>query len=70
MTEIIPLSRWEEKEGDNIVGIDIDGVLNNYPTPWVEYVNKRYGRDFPNDLNVLKDSIPYNLYKQLKKKYI
>lgn len=51
-----------------IVGIDIDGVLNNYPSTWVSYLNSTLGTDFKS-LYEAKDKLPFSKYKKLKSQY-
>lgn len=51
-----------------IIGIDIDGVLNNYPNTWVSYLNTTLGTDF-RTLYEAKDTLPYSKYKKLKSGY-
>ena len=48
--------------------IDIDGVLNNYPQTFIDFVNDSFASDF-NTLKEIKQSIPYERYKQLKEEY-
>lgn len=53
-----------------ICALDIDGVLCEYPKAWVDYINAHYpNQSKNNDLNELKEIIPYNAYKNLKEKY-
>ena len=51
-----------------ICALDIDGVLNNYPKCWVQFVNEKEGADFKT-LNDMKDNLVYSKYKQLKDDY-
>lgn len=48
--------------------IDIDGVLNNYPQTFIDFVNDKLNTDF-NTLKEIKAMIPYSLYKKLKEEY-
>jgi uncharacterized HAD superfamily protein len=53
--------------------IDIDGVLNHYPDTFVNFVNEQLTDDERRvkyeNLHEIKDSLPYSLYKTLKRKY-
>lgn len=62
------LNRWEISEKEKVCGLDIDGVLNFYPDPWVEFLNERLNASFP-DLKAVKASVPYQLYKDIKYEY-
>ncbi len=62
------LNKWEESINEKVCGLDIDGVLNYYPEPWVEFINKWLGTDFT-DLNEAKNTIPYQQYRDLKYEY-
>lgn len=46
--------------GDKIVGVDIDGVLADYPRSFVEFINKELGTDFDPD-----KITNYNIYEEL-----
>lgn len=48
--------------------IDIDGVLNYYPTPQIEYFNKCLDSNF-NTLSEIKEHVGYGMYKVLKEGY-
>lgn len=48
--------------------IDIDGVLNNYPKCWLEFIKIKTGREF-NDLQEAKSKLSYYEYKKLKLDY-
>lgn len=66
--------RWEKSIGAKIASCDIDGVLNFYPRPWVEFLNEHLATDYEmkmsfKDLNSAKAVIPYQLYRDLKFKY-
>lgn len=61
-------SKWEDKQDEKICAIDIDGCLNYYPDPWVEFLNKKLCTKYKN-LNETKRDIPYQLYKDLKYEY-
>lgn len=60
--------RWSQDESTKICGLDIDGVLNLYPDPWVDYLNKQLGENFQ-DLNEAKEQVSYTAYKDLKWAY-
>lgn len=48
--------------------IDIDGVLNNYPATFVNFVNDRLNTSFES-LYTIKASLSYVGYRQLKEEY-
>lgn len=48
--------------------IDIDGVLNNYPQTFIDFVNDKLNTDFET-LKEIKSIIPYGNYKKLKESY-
>lgn len=62
------LNRWEESLNEKICGLDLDGVLNYYPQPWVDFINQWLDTNFT-DLNEAKSSIPYQTYRDLKYEY-
>jgi uncharacterized HAD superfamily protein len=62
------LTKWEQSESEKVCGVDIDGVLNYYPKPWVDFVNMKLGTSF-NNLKEAKSAIPYQTYKDLKFEY-
>lgn len=51
-----------------LCGLDIDGVLNEYPKCWVDFVNLMTGSQFVN-LNEMKNTLTYTQYKNLKHLY-
>lgn len=55
-------------DNSKVCVFDIDGVLNYYPTPWINFVNAEKGMVF-NNLQEVKNSLSYNEYKRLKKLY-
>lgn len=59
---------WNIKEAEKICSIDLDGVCNNYPKCWIEFINKELGKDFKT-LDEVKNIIAYDVYKKLKEKY-
>lgn len=64
----LPHEKWEELESGRACGIDIDGVLNNYPKCWVDYINKKLHTSFDNLIDV-KKKISHYQYTELKKEY-
>jgi uncharacterized HAD superfamily protein len=62
------VSKWDHKENELVAGIDIDGVLNYYPKPWVDFVNSQLGTEFKN-LHEVKYNVPFQKYKDLKFEY-
>jgi uncharacterized HAD superfamily protein len=60
--------RWENETDQKICAFDIDGVLNYYPAPWVDFLNKQLVENFT-DLNDAKRQVPYQIYKDLKWEY-
>lgn len=62
------LERWELDQKALVCGFDIDGVLNNYPQSWLDFVYEQTGKVFL-DLNELKSTLSYKEYKDLKYKY-
>jgi uncharacterized HAD superfamily protein len=62
------LNRWEESLNEKVCAFDIDGVLNYYPQPWVDFLNQWLDTTFA-DLTEAKDSIPYSKYRELKFEY-
>ena len=53
---------------EKICIFDIDGVLNNYPDCYVDFVNEQLKENF-NSLIEIKDSICYSDYKYIKELY-
>ena len=47
---------------------DIDGVLNNYPVCWIEFINLKLNKNF-NCLNEVKENLSFKKYKELKEDY-
>ena len=68
-------NKWEVETGKKICYLDIDGVLNNYPECWLEFIRmKLLPKDsrteyILGDLNRAKHNIPYQEYKDLKWEY-
>jgi uncharacterized HAD superfamily protein len=60
--------KWAEAQDEKVAGIDIDGVLNYYPQPWVDFINKWLDTDFK-DLNEVKANVPYQKYRDIKYEY-
>lgn len=65
--------KWENDKKQKVCFFDLDGILNYYPQTWMDFVNNidRERCPFPkfDDLFVMKHTIPYQLYKDLKKEY-
>lgn len=59
---------WEIKKAEKICAFDIDGVLNNYPVCWVNWVNKKLDAGYA-DINDLKEHLSYDQYRKLKREY-
>lgn len=60
---------WSKLENtDKICGIDLDGVLVDYPKCWLDFINLKTGRNFKNLLEA-KASLSYNEYRFLKHYY-
>lgn len=51
-----------------LCAIDIDGVLNDYPDCWVNYLNEALGTEYA-DLNEAKANVPFAIYNYAKEKY-
>lgn len=66
--EMVRKDLWEVKENEKVCGIDIDEVLGEYTKSWIEFVNKECGTIY-DDIFVMKDTIPYQQYRDLKEKY-
>ena len=67
-------NKWEMEEDKKICYLDIDGVLNDYPECWLNFLKARLSSDSRNtyvlkDLNRAKNNIPYQVYKDLKWEY-
>ena len=65
--------KWEQSKTERVCSIDIDGVLNLYPKPWVDFINQHItlttGMTKIEDLRQAKETISYQTYKDLKFKY-
>lgn len=62
-------SIWDIKDKEKVCCFDIDGVLMScYPDCWVNFVNKELDTEHEN-LNFVKASVPYDIYRTLKEKY-
>lgn len=60
---------WEIKQKEKICCFDLDGVLlSSYPQCWINYVNKELKTNFT-DLNEMKATISYDIYRKLKEQY-
>lgn len=62
------MNKWNLKESERVCGVDIDGVLNYYPEPWVHYINAQLNTRFDSLLEA-KMAVPYQIYKDLKYQY-
>ena len=51
-----------------VISIDIDGVLNNYPQCWIDYVNMYLGRLYQTK-NDIKLALTEKLYQEIKDEY-
>lgn len=60
--------KWAEAVEEKVCGLDIDGVLNYYPGPWVDFVNKWLDKSYK-DLNEVKQNVPYQVYRDIKYEY-
>ena len=66
MTE--KLEKWEKVMKERVAAFDIDGVLNNYPQSWLDFINAN--NEFPiHDLRDAKKLLSYQRYKELKQAY-
>lgn len=59
---------WESAKNKKIVGIDLDGVLAQYPEGWIHFVNMVEKSNYQ-DLNEVKEKLSYRRYKNLKHQY-
>lgn len=55
-------------QNKKIVSFDIDGVLNNYPKCWVDYINFRLGTNFKK-IDEAKFAIDNIIYDSIKEDY-
>jgi len=68
-------NKWEVENVKKVCYLDIDGVLNNYPECWLDFVRsklpQRSGRypEIMRDLNLVKANLSYQGYKNLKWEY-
>jgi len=56
---------WKLKENEKVCALDLDDVLANSIPFWIKYVNKNLKTNF-RDLNRVKNTVPYNVYRNLK----
>lgn len=61
-------AKWEEAINERVCALDIDGVLNYYPDPWVDFINDWLDTNF-RDLTEAKNVVPYQKYRDLKYNY-
>jgi len=59
---------WEELQKEKVCGIDLDGVLSDYPNCWMKFVNETRSKNF-NNLFEMKQTLSYWDYKELKQQY-
>lgn len=62
------MRRNERKRKIKVIGIDLDGVMNYYPDPFVDFLNIEKGLPV-NDLIQAKSKIAYLQYRKLKEEY-
>ena len=74
------LDKWEMSLNKKVCALDIDGVLNYYPIPWVNFIIARKAKPrgaietcSPDiditDLDFWKEALSYNEYRRLKEEY-
>jgi hypothetical protein len=51
-----------------VVTIDIDGILNNYPDCWLDYIAQETGQRF-SSMKEAKSVLPEDEYKKIKSRY-
>ena len=66
---MIQLKKWEEKQKEKVCALDIDGVLNYYPWPWLEYLADTLRRRPFANLVQAKNEVAYQVYKNVKEAY-
>jgi len=59
---------YEIKETDKVCLLDLDEVLCVYTQWWLRFLNKKLSTNFT-DLNVAKNTVPYDTYRKLKEEY-
>jgi len=59
---------WEVRENEKTCAIDIDGVLSRYPDGWLTFASAKLGKTF-DDIFVMKNTVPYQQYRDLKHLY-
>jgi len=68
-------NKWETENGKKVCYLDIDGVLNNYPKCWLDFLQGKLLSDDSRTQYIIKDlrrakhNIPYQIYKDLKWEY-
>ena len=65
----IQLEKWEEKQKEKVCAVDIDGVLNYYPGPWLKYLADTIHRRLFTNLVEAKNEVAYQIYKNVKDAY-
>lgn len=62
------LNIWDIKKAEKVCALDIDGVLNDYPRCWIDFINSRTVNEFT-DLNDVKKTLTYDAYREFKEDY-
>ena len=63
------MSHFTFDKTKEIISLDIDGVINSYPSCLVDYANLTLNQRFFNDISTLKKRLSINDYKALKHAY-
>ena len=61
--------KWEKDKQEKVCFFDLDGILNYYPQTWIDFVNQNREEPIFDDLFVMKNTIPFQEYKDLKESY-
>jgi len=72
-TEVVNQRYFQEHKiksefSQKVVALDLDGVLCEYPEPWIQYVNKKLGTEYCS-LSQMKLDVDLLKYDQLKSEY-
>ena len=59
---------WAAMKNEKVIAIDIDDTIADSIPFFIDWINSRLQKTFC-DLNEIKNSIPYNQYRKLKKEY-
>ena len=62
------IDTWEDMKSEKVCAIDIDDTIAASIPFFIEWMNKRLQKSFT-DLDEIKNTIPYNQYRRLKKEY-